>query len=93
MVSPKFQPTKCILTDGGPEAYTWPIFVISEGTMPIITVEAIEGRSLEQKRELAKAITQAVSEIYLVTPDRVHIVIHDSPRENIANGGVLVCDK
>ena len=48
--------------------------------MPIITVEASAGRSLEQKRRLVKDITDAVVKNYKVTPDVVTIVIRSCRR-------------
>lgn len=60
--------------------------------MPIVTVEAVGGRTVEQKRELVKAITQAFVDIYLVKPERVQVIIHELPSENIGRGGELLCD-
>lgn len=60
--------------------------------MPIVTVEAVGGRTVEQKRELVKAITRAFVDIYLVKPERVQVIIHELLRENIGRGGELLCD-
>jgi 4-oxalocrotonate tautomerase len=61
--------------------------------MPIITVELIEGRSVEQKREMAKRITDAVSEIARVSPEIVEVIFQDMKKENYATGGILQCDR
>ncbi|MCK9358099.1 MAG: tautomerase family protein, partial [Dehalococcoidia bacterium] len=45
--------------------------------MPIVTVEASVGRTIEQKRGLVKDITDAVVKNYKVTPDVVTIVIRE----------------
>ena len=60
--------------------------------MPEITIELNEGRTLEQKRELCKRITDAVVEVCNVPADRVIITIHVSPLEDKAVGGVLFAD-
>jgi 4-oxalocrotonate tautomerase len=60
--------------------------------MPIVTVETLSGRTVEQKRELVKAITQALVDIYQVPAERVHVVLHEVPAENIGRAGALLSD-
>ncbi len=60
--------------------------------MPQVFVEAIEGRTIEQKRGLVKDITEAVVKNFKVTPDNVSVVIHELSRENIARAGRLFSD-
>jgi len=61
--------------------------------MPFVSVEALDGKTVEQKRALAKAITDAVVDIYGVQRDQVRVVIRGLAKEDIAWGGVLFCDK
>jgi len=61
--------------------------------MPIIRVEMLEGRSVEQKRELAAALTRELSRICLCNSDSVTVVIDDVAKTNWASGGVLQADK
>ena len=61
--------------------------------MPLITVKAVQGRSIEQKRGLVKDITEAVVKNFAVPPEAVHIDIIESSKENIAKGGTLFCDR
>lgn len=61
--------------------------------MPIITVKLAKGRSIEQKRELVKAITAAAVRVLEVKPEWVSIVIDEYDRENWASGGELHADK
>jgi 4-oxalocrotonate tautomerase len=61
--------------------------------MPYITVEAFEGRTLDQRRELARAITEAVARIYKTAPGGVHIIFRDMKKEDLSQAGVLYCDK
>jgi len=58
--------------------------------MPIVSVEWLEGRSQQQKRELVKAITQAFVEIAQVSKEQVWIVFQDVKRSDWAMGGQLL---
>ncbi len=57
--------------------------------MPTYHVEMMEGRTLEQKKQLVEAITRVSVEILGGTPDAVDILITDIKRENWATGGKL----
>ena len=60
--------------------------------MPLVTVKAIEGRTMEQKRGLVKDITNAVVKNFKVEPDAVTIDIIEFSRENLAKAGKLFAD-
>lgn len=57
--------------------------------MPIYRVEMLEGRTSEQKKKLAEAITRVSVEILGGQPDSVNVVISEIKRENWATGGKL----
>jgi 4-oxalocrotonate tautomerase len=61
--------------------------------MPTIRVELFEGRSVEQKRALAQALTEATVRVLGGSPDGVDIVFFDVARQDWATGGVLWSDK
>lgn len=61
--------------------------------MPVVIIKMLEGRSLEQKRLLARDITDLVVKHAGTTQDQVDVIIEDYPRENWAKGGVLYSDK
>ncbi len=61
--------------------------------MPRIIIQAIEGRSVEQKRELARRVTDAVVEVWGVEPDIVTLRIEEVPPENFARAGLLASDR
>jgi len=61
--------------------------------MPIVTIKLAKGRSIEQKRELVKAITDAVVSVLDVEPEWVSVLIEEFNRENWATGGELHIDK
>lgn len=60
--------------------------------MPMIRVEMFEGRTTDQKRALAKALTDAMVGAIGVAPETIWIVMDDVPRENWAFGGRLGSD-
>ena len=57
--------------------------------MPTINVQMFEGRTLEQKREFVKAITEATCRTLGSMPESVDIIIQDVKREHWATAGVL----
>ena len=61
--------------------------------MPTIHVELFEGRSVEQKRACAAALTEAVVRTLGGSPDGVDVVFVDVARHDWATGGVLWSDK
>ena len=60
--------------------------------MPLVTVKAGEGRTIEQKRALVKDITEAVVKNFKTEPESVIVDIVDLSRENVAKGGKLFAD-
>jgi 4-oxalocrotonate tautomerase len=61
--------------------------------MPVVTVQMYEGRTLDQKRELAKGITEVVSRVTGVTSQGVHVIIDEVKHENWSIGGMLWPDR
>ena len=61
--------------------------------MPIVQIELLEGRTVEQKRLLAEKVTKAVTETLNVPAERINIIIRDMPKENYASAGKLACDR
>ncbi|MCG6534570.1 MAG: tautomerase family protein [Syntrophales bacterium LBB04] len=60
--------------------------------MPLIIVEADEGKTIDQKRGLVKDITDAVCKNFNVPPQAVSIHIHEGKKENRAKAGKLAID-
>ncbi len=60
--------------------------------MPIVHIHLLEGRTLDQKRELVRTVTDAVVTSVNAAPERVHIVLHEMERENFGEAGVLNSD-
>lgn len=60
--------------------------------MPVIIVEMWQGRTVEQKKQLAAEITQAFVNVG-VEKNQVHIIFKDNPRQNWAQGGKLASEE
>jgi len=56
--------------------------------MPVVIVEMWQGRTAEQKSQLAQGITDEFVKIG-VPRDQVHIIFKDNPKHNWATGGKL----
>ncbi|MDQ4026551.1 MAG: tautomerase family protein [Actinomycetota bacterium] len=61
--------------------------------MPVVTVQMFEGRTLDQKRKLVRAITDAMIEHAQARPDGLHVVLQEIPKENWGRAGVLGSDR
>jgi 4-oxalocrotonate tautomerase len=61
--------------------------------VPVVTVQLFEGRTLEQKRRLVKAITDAMVEHADARPDALHVVLQEIPMDNWGRAGVLGSDR
>lgn len=60
--------------------------------MPFVIVEFFEGRTVDQKRNLVKAITEAMVDHAGCKPEHLHVVIHDTPKDSWGRNGVLGID-
>ncbi|HOA19819.1 MAG TPA: 2-hydroxymuconate tautomerase [Sedimentibacter sp.] len=60
--------------------------------MPIIQVEMLKGRTVDQKREMVKEITEVVSRTANCPKEAVRIVIREMEFENFGISGKLQCD-
>ncbi|QMU74437.1 4-oxalocrotonate tautomerase family protein [Streptacidiphilus sp. PB12-B1b] len=61
--------------------------------MPHITVQHLAGRSTEQKRELAREITDAYVRVTGIKPESVWVTFQDVPAEDWAVGGTPIADR
>jgi 4-oxalocrotonate tautomerase len=48
----------------------------------------ISGRTPEMKEDLIRKVTDAICDALHIPKDRVHILLHEVPKENIGHGGV-----
>lgn len=61
--------------------------------MPLVMIDWIEGRSLEQKREIAQRITEVISQVGKVDPEAVRICFTEHTKDQYAVAGKLFCDR
>jgi len=61
--------------------------------MPSMHIKMFEGRTKQQKAELADALTKETCRILKISPESVDIVFEDVKKENWATAGVLWSDK
>jgi 4-oxalocrotonate tautomerase len=61
--------------------------------MPVVRIEMYDGRSLDQKRQLVKEVTDVVARVTGNSPQGVHVIIDEVKRENWAIGGLLWPDR
>lgn len=61
--------------------------------MPVVTVQVWAGRTVEQKRRLVRAISDAMVEHMDAKPDGLHVIIQDIPIDSWGRAGVLGIDR
>ncbi|WP_392565553.1 2-hydroxymuconate tautomerase [Utexia brackfieldae] len=61
--------------------------------MPNVVIDFLEGRTIEQKREMVKQVTAALVNTLNCRTEAVHITIHEIKTDQVANGGILRCDE
>ncbi|CAO3420271.1 4-oxalocrotonate tautomerase [Azospirillum doebereinerae] len=61
--------------------------------MPTLNIQLFEGRTPEQKRAYAKALTEATVSVLGCSPSAVEIIFQDVKKSDWASGGVLWSDK
>lgn len=57
--------------------------------MPVVTVQMWTGRTQQQKRALARAITDAMVQHAGAKATNLHVIIQEVPKENWALAGVM----
>lgn len=55
--------------------------------MPIIRVELLEGRTVDEKAKLAAVLTDAYVDLFKIDPEGIHVIIDEKPLTNWALGG------
>lgn len=61
--------------------------------MPIIRVEMVPGRSIEQKRELAAVFTREMVRVTGCSEGGVTVIFEETSKQNWAVGGQLFSDR
>ena len=61
--------------------------------MPMVQITLLEGRTADQKRTIAKRITDTLVEEAGARREGVVIAFHEVSKESYASGGELIMDK
>ncbi len=61
--------------------------------MPVIHINIRNVLSIDDKRDVAKKITDVMEESLGIDRERTEIFFHDIPDENFAKGGILLLDQ
>jgi 4-oxalocrotonate tautomerase len=61
--------------------------------MPIVTINMLEGRDINKKRELVKNITQVICDTLGSKPEKVRVILQDMAHHDYSVGGKLYCDE
>ena len=60
--------------------------------MPVVQIEIIKGRTLQQKRDMVEKVTEVLVDTIQCKKEAVTIVIREMDKEHIAKAGVLFSD-
>ena len=60
--------------------------------MPIVQIDLLEGRTVEQKRAMVAKVTEAIQETANCPADAVTIIIREMPPIHLGKGGKLRSD-
>jgi 4-oxalocrotonate tautomerase len=58
--------------------------------MPIVNIDWVEGRTVEQKAEISKQVTDTMTTVTGCPAEAVTIIFTDHPRSDIAKAGKLL---
>jgi 4-oxalocrotonate tautomerase len=89
-----------LVARSGSEPSLWPATTILQScqcwehdAMPLVNIHMAAGRTLEQKRAVMSAITDAIVEHLGVAPESVRVWIDEFPATDYMTGGELLADK
>ncbi|MCK4943029.1 MAG: 2-hydroxymuconate tautomerase family protein [Candidatus Aminicenantes bacterium] len=60
--------------------------------MPIVTIQMLEGRDSEQKKELIKKVTESITSTLQIPLERVRVIINEMAFENYGIAGLPVLE-
>jgi len=60
--------------------------------MPIVTINILEGRDKEKKKQLIRNVTQTIVDTLQVPADSVRVILQDMPVDNYGIAGLPVME-
>jgi len=61
--------------------------------MPIVHINMFKGRTLEQRREMVREVTDSIVKTLKCDEEAVRIIVNELEKEDLSVGGVLRSDK
>lgn len=61
--------------------------------MPVVQIEMMTGRTVQQKREMVQRVTEALVETVGCSKEAVTVIIREMEKENYAHAGELAAGK
>lgn len=61
--------------------------------MPLVQITMLTGRTADQKRKIAKRVTEALVEEAGARREAIIVAFHEVSKESYASGGELMSDK
>lgn len=61
--------------------------------MPFITIKVLEGKTKDQKRDIAKKMTDVMSESWDMPKERIYVFIEEMDKDNYGKAGELYSDR
>jgi 4-oxalocrotonate tautomerase len=61
--------------------------------MPMVQITLLEGRTADQKRKIARRITDVLAEEAGTRREAIVIAFHEASKESYASGAELIIDK
>ncbi len=61
--------------------------------MPHVLIYMRQGRTLEQKRQMVKGLTEVLVRTIAAKPEQVSIVVNELSDDNLASDGKLLADR
>lgn len=61
--------------------------------MPVVEITFFEGRTIEQKRQIAKEITDTISRVAGSRAEGIHVLFREIKKDQWASGGMLSADR
>ncbi|RXI98301.1 4-oxalocrotonate tautomerase [Anaerobacillus alkaliphilus] len=61
--------------------------------MPIAHIHILEGRTREQKKDLIREVTLAISRSLQAPPEKVKVLVIEIPKDNWATSGITKAEE
>jgi 4-oxalocrotonate tautomerase len=70
-----------------------PALLVRSSFMPVVQITMLQGRTTDQKRKIAKRVTDALVEEAGARREAIVVAFNEVSKESYASGGELMIDK